>query len=266
MSSAMTTAANALLLLASEIESYSFSDITDADLVRWSNQIKQVVTLSAATPRQEVIDAQRDEMRDSLAETQRAIIESAERRGYDRAWRYAVLNGNAVYAEVQERHGLKASPGDVSEVLYAVARVARAKKVGDWSDSIRALAAAQQPGVDDLKPIPSAQIWLDVNGQDATGEWQAGWDACRVEYPARAALRSTGAQGGCERTNLARELHDILGDNDQIEPPCTPRKQIEAIRDVLNSYDAAMTAAAPALRSTVAQQPASDGEENGNGQ
>lgn len=31
--------------------------------------------------------------------------------------------------------------------------------------------------------VPFSAKWLDDNGQEATMEWRAGWDACRVEYP-----------------------------------------------------------------------------------
>jgi hypothetical protein len=45
--------------------------------------------------------------------------------------------------------------------------------------------AATPPSAPAVEAIPQAAVWLEQNGQDATMEWQAGWDACRVEYPSR---------------------------------------------------------------------------------
>jgi hypothetical protein len=50
----MTDTTNALLALACEIESRSFSEITDADLVRWSAQIRAASTPEQVVPVAEV--------------------------------------------------------------------------------------------------------------------------------------------------------------------------------------------------------------------
>ena len=31
--------------------------------------------------------------------------------------------------------------------------------------------------------VPAANAWVADNDVEVTGEWMAGWDACRVEYP-----------------------------------------------------------------------------------
>jgi NTP pyrophosphatase (non-canonical NTP hydrolase) len=52
---------------------------------------------------------------------------------------------------------------------------------GTTPDCPPALQPTQQGGGE--VRIPSAAEWCDENSAEATMEWRAGWDACRVEYP-----------------------------------------------------------------------------------
>lgn len=247
MTNEMTTAANALLSLAFEIEAHIFFDITDADLVRWSSQIKEVVTLSAATPRQEVIDAQRDEMWDSLAETQRAIIESAERRGYDRARSDAQqpVSTDAIATLYYDGFWTwKGTPPHESN--YA-----------GWKLDVYAApesAAAQQP--------------------DRVEDRRCQCDACRADgnHDNCCAVHNAPAMPvgpcDCSKSEAAQQpVVDelLLTDLDRWLREC-PDPTAVTPKWLIKKSSRLLWRCRAALRSTVAQQPASDGKENGNGQ
>ena len=76
------------------------------------------------------------------------------------------------YAKGKEGRDHDTENGDAQECLYQIEKrlhaFAAARRLGQGGGEVR---------------IPSAAEWCDENAAEATMEWRAGWDACRVEYP-----------------------------------------------------------------------------------
>lgn len=68
-----------------------------------------------------------------------------------------------------------------------------------------AALAADQQAAKGGEAAPSAATWTKDNRVDATSEWMAGWDACRVEYPAK------GVEGLSDFLPLARWVANSAG-------------------------------------------------------
>jgi hypothetical protein len=72
-------------------------------------------------------------------------------------------------------------------VFYALEKVLR-ERVSD------AMYRACEPKPAEGGAVPSAKTWVAENQVAVSGEWMAGWDACRVEYP-RSAPAGSGEAG-----------------------------------------------------------------------